>query len=373
MPNDDQETISAVEEKSQTVDVCPQSKTEGNTDSECDQTHVSDQSTVLLSPVIIVTQQLGDTGSKEDLFLKETIEVQITTDASSTATEPTIANKSDTDANVTYEVNAPELSAEQGPTIPDSLESSPLVSPQTTEIQVQSEPAMPDLSVSNQPSEEDSSIQPALPSHPPDADSPVKISLGSLSEAVACSSPEPSVMPMMGQQTTDRAVYLTGEIKDNWEVERVKEEKHKDEAENEGRETIKAGEEQREKEEVTEEETGEGQMEIQTGGEPADDSCRSSGSPVDTATALNTEQKKNKEMMEEEVPSSELGIENKKDEDEAVTEKRDSTEEKKEEDKPVEIANELPSDSVTCIRELVVEIIEVETTVSPVADSSNNL
>ncbi|XP_063318250.1 protein Niban 1-like [Pelmatolapia mariae] len=371
MPTDDQETISAVEEKSQTVDVCPQSKTEGNTDSECDQTHVSDQSTVLLSPVIIVTQQLGETGSKEDLFLKETIEVQITTDASSTATEPTIANRSDTDANVTYEVNAPELSAEQGPTIPDSLESSPLVSPQTTEIQVQSESAMPDLSVSNQPSEEDSSIQPALPSHPPDADSPVKISLGSLSEAIACSSSEPSVMPMMGQQTTDRAVYLTGELKDNWEVERVKEEKHKDEAEIEGRETIQAGEEQREKEEVTEEETGEGQMEIQTGGEPADDSCRSSGSPVETATVLNTEQRKNKEMMEEEVPSSELGVENKK--DEAVTEKGDSTEEKKEEDKPVESANELPSDSVACIRELVVEIIEIETTVSPVADSSNNL
>ncbi|XP_030607957.1 protein Niban 1-like [Archocentrus centrarchus] len=374
---DDQETVSAVEEKSQTADACPQSNEEGNADAESDQTPVSGQSAMLLSPVIVVTQQVDEAGSKEALCLKETREeAQVTADASSTEpaeptkpTEPAKSNNSDAD-----EVSAPEPSAEPGPTITDSLDVSPLVSPQTTEVQVQSESAVPDDSVSNQPSEEDSPIQSDSPLNPPDTDAPMKLSLGSLSEAITCSSLESSGMPIMGQQTTDRAVYLTGGIKDSWEVERVKEEKRKEEAER--NDTIKAGGEQTEKEEVTGEETGEETMEAQTGGEPVDDSCRSSGSPVDTATS-NTEQRESKERMEEGGTSGELRIENKKDDDEeAAAEKEDHVEEEKEEEeKPMESqlesAAEPPLDSVSCIRDLVAEIIEVETTVTPCPESSS--
>lgn len=372
VPADDQKTVSAVEEKSQTADVCPQSNEEVNADAESDQTPVSGQSTMLLSPVIVVTQQVDETGSKEALCLKETREeVQVTADASSTATEPTEpATSNNTDAD---EISAPEPSAEPGSTITDSLDVSPLVSPQTTEVQVQSESAVHDVSVSNQPSEEDSPIQPDSPLNPPDTDAPMKLSLGSLSEAITCSSLESSGMPIMGRQTTDKAVYLTGGIKDSWEVERVKEEKRKEEAER--NDTIKAGGEQKEKEEVTGEETGEEQMEAQTGGEPVDDSCRSSGSPADTAI-LNTEQRESKERMEEEGTSSELRIENKKEDDEeeaAAAEKEDH--EKEEEEKPMESqlesAAEPPLDSVACIRDLVAEITEVETTITPCPDSSS--
>lgn len=324
----------------------------------------SDQSTVLLSPVIVVTTQSDETGSKEALCLTETREeVQITTDAA--AAEPTgPAPPNSPDADVTHEASAPEPPAEPAPTI--TLDLSPLVSPQTAEAQVQRESAVPDVPTSHQPSEEDSSIQPDSPSHPPDPDPLVKLSLGSLSEAITCTSLESPVMPVMGQQTTDRAVYLTGGVRDSWEVQRVKEDKRKEEAKAEINETNKAGREQ-EREEVTGEEAGEEQIEAQSGGEPVSDGCRCSGSP---------EQRESRERTEEGGTSAELQIENNKeddDDDEAAGEKGDHTEE---EVKPVESqlegAAEPPVDSVACIRELVAEIFEVETTVTPCPDSSSS-
>ncbi|XP_068196079.1 protein Niban 1-like isoform X2 [Antennarius striatus] len=72
--------------------------------------------------------------------------------------------------------------------------------------------------------ENNSSVQDPCPSSAPTpcTDSPVKICLGSLSEAIGYNCLI-SVTETTAQQSSDRAVYLTGEMKDNWELQRTKE------------------------------------------------------------------------------------------------------------------------------------------------------
>ncbi|XP_069029323.1 LOW QUALITY PROTEIN: protein Niban 1-like [Embiotoca jacksoni] len=361
VPCDQKQTAPVVEERSQTGDVGPQRDPELTADTKQDPgtTQSSDPSTALLSPEIVVTQQLDDSGNKEAPWFEETREeVQIRT---------TAAESSNSDVAVEDEGGAPDPPADSTNT--DAADPSPLVSPQSADVQAgcdQSEnPALPDLrSVSDQISEEVS----------PGTDGQVKLSLGSLSDAIGCSSSEPSVMHTAVQQTTDRAVYLTGEIKDNWEIERLKEQKHKEAAEKEGDETIKERREETEgtEEEMEEEERVKEQMdgEAQTGGEQIDEGCRSCASPAEGADASNKKQSESQET------DTDLKTETRKEEEKEEAEEKgdDAGEEEKgrDEDLPRPIgsqpqtAAELPLDSVALIRELVTEVTEVQTVVTPV-------
>lgn len=387
-----EEAAPVVEEEAQTAtaDVCLQSDPELKADAKSDPstTQSSDQSTALPSPVIVVSQEpdgsIDESSPEEPSCFEETREeVQLGTDAPSAT--------ADSDAG--HEVCAPDAPADPAPSnpIPDSpdLSASTLSSPQATDVPAEcaqsdqsaapENSAPPDLTPSDQ----------ATSSYSPCTDNPVKISLGSLSEAIGCNPTAPSALQMMTQQTTDRAVYLTGEMKNNWEVERVKEEKQREEAEEEEvHERIKevkdetgAGEG---KEEEVEGERAEGQTggEAQTGGEPVDEGCQSPESPAESTTAL-TRQREH-EDKDEEQKGGELETE-KRTEDEEEAEERDHEEKAGEKEKEEEELRqspqsmelqpesdaELPLDSVAVIRELVTEITEVETVVRPCPSSSH--
>ncbi len=387
-----EEPAPVVEEGGQTVtaDICDPELT-ADAKSDPSTTQSSDQRTALVSPVIVVTQQ----------FDASPTETPSTTAESSNSATP------DSDAAVTHEVGTPDAPANPESTnpVPDSpdLSMPDLSLPQSTDVPaegVQSDQsaapensATPDLSISDQVTEDATSLQHPCPStsHPACKDSPIIISLGSLSEAIGCNLATPSVMQTMAQQTTDRAVYLTGEIKDNWEVERVKEEKQIEVAEEKGaHERIKEGKEEtgtgEGKEEEIKEVRGEGQMGgvAQTGGGPVEEPKQFSESPAESATALTTEQ--SEEKVDDGEKDSELEAEKRKDEEEAE-EKGDHVEkegkkEKEEEEvlqspQPMESQpesdDEVPLDSVAIIRELVTEITEVETVVGPCPNNSHTL
>ncbi|XP_044074760.1 protein Niban 1-like [Siniperca chuatsi] len=390
-----EEPAPQVEEGGQTAtpDVCLQIDPDLNTDAKSDfsTTQSSEQSTVHLFPVIVLTQQFDESSTEESSCFEETREVQLRIDTPSTTATP------DYDAAVTHEVSTADAPAnpESINPIPDcpDLSVSTLSLPQSTDVPAecaqsgQSENSTTtDLSTSDQVTEDATSLQHPCPSssHPPCTDSPMKISLGSLSEAIGLNSATPSVMQTTAQQTTDRAVYLTGEIKDNWEVERVKEEKQIEAAEEkEVHERIKEEKEKmgtgEGKEEKTEEERGEEKM----GGEPADKGSQSSESPAERAPTSTTEQRQSGEKVDDEEKGSEMETEKRKDEEEAE-EKGDHAEKEGKNEKeeavlqspqPMESqpksAAELPLDSVAILRELVTEIIEVETVVSPCPNSSH--
>lgn len=237
-PDENKESTPEVEKESQTVtaDVLPPSDPEHCSDDKSDPSATSDQNTVLPSPVIVVTQQLDESTLKEAPCFNETSEeVQLGAEKSSAMDSATAESCSsdtpDSDAAVTQKPGTPEPPTVPEPTNPIPVSSiSTSSSPQSTDVPVDcAQYETPKTTTSNQISEEDTSSQPSCPSPslPPCTDVPVKISLGSLSEVFGCSSTAPSNV----QQTTDRAVYMTGEIKDNWEVERVKEEKEKEAAE----------------------------------------------------------------------------------------------------------------------------------------------
>uniref|UniRef100_A0A3P9LD71 Niban 1/2/3 domain-containing protein n=1 Tax=Oryzias latipes TaxID=8090 RepID=A0A3P9LD71_ORYLA len=322
---------------------------EVNTKSESSTCLLPEQSAVQ-SPLIVVTQQWDDGGS-EDVSGK--IESE---------TLPAIDKTSTCDGPVTCDTQDPP--ADLGSNISESADTSALDSPQPTDVQAGSsqselpempeDPATPELLNSDQVSEEASAIQPPSPSHTSGTDSPTKISLGSLSEAIAPSSIESEIQ--QGQQTTDRAVYLTGQIKDNWELEKEKEEKQKGEEEKEVNETVI----ERKEVEV------EGQVEHVdlTGEEPA-------ALTAELTMALNTEQKKIEEIQNE-VTESEVKTDKENTaEDEVLVEEEDVKEEKEAsqsvqpEELQSESPEELPLDSVAIIRELVTEITEVETIITP--------
>uniref|UniRef100_A0A8C2Z1V0 Niban 1/2/3 domain-containing protein n=2 Tax=Cyclopterus lumpus TaxID=8103 RepID=A0A8C2Z1V0_CYCLU len=355
-----------------TAELCPQSDADLHADvqSEHNMAQSCDQSAVLLCPGITVTQESDGSVSEEET--QE--EVRLVTDAPS-------ARKSATTGSVTNEVGTLDAPATQESTnpIPDSpdLSMSTLSSPQATGVQVKCAPsdqsatpeysATPVLSTSDR-EPEDTRVQHPGPSssQPPGTHSPTKISLGSLSEAIGCH----SVTQTMPQTPTDRAVYLTGEMKDNWEVQRVKEENQTEEVMR--HERIKDGKE--------EAEAGQGK-EGQMGGKPVDEGCPLSESPAESAT----EQREREDKAHDGERDSELETKKgKEDQEEEVEEKDDHSEkegkkEKEEEEvlerpRPMELqpesAAELPLDSVAIVRELVAEITEVETIVGPGPNSS---
>lgn len=409
-PSEGKEPAPVVGEGGETItdNVCLQTDPERNGDAKSDPSTTQDsaQSTILLSPVIVVTQQFDEPSTEEASCFEETREVLNRTDTASTmdsaTAETSDAVTPDSDAAGTHEVGTPDAPADPESTspIPDSpdLSMSTLPSPQSTDVPAEcaqsdqsatpENPAPSDLSTSDQVTEDTASIQHKCPSQPPCADSPMKISLGSLSKAIGSNSAAPCVMQTMAQQTTDRAVYLTGEIKFNWEVERVKEEKQKGAAEEkEVHERIKEEEEEtgERKEEEIEGERGEGQMggAAQIGGEPVDEGCQSSESPAESATTSTTEQRESEEKVDDEEKGSEVGTEKRKDEEELEKE-GDHAEKKGKKEKedevllspqPMEMQSdsvaELPLDSVALIRELVTEVTEVEAVISPCPNSSH--
>ncbi|XP_070830593.1 protein Niban 1-like [Chaetodon trifascialis] len=384
-----EEAALVVEEGGQTAtaDVCLQGDPELNADAKSDPstTQRSDQSTVLLSPVIIVSQQFDDSLPEEPSRFEETQEeVQLGTDAPSAP--------ADSDAG--REMCTPDTPADPVSTnpIPDSadLSVSALSSAQATDVPAECAPIDQSAAPENSVTPDVSTSDQAQSSYPPCADSPMKISLGSLSEAIGCNSTAPPVMQMMAQQTTDRAVYLTGEMKNSWEEERVKEENQKEAAEEkEVQERVKEGKDETQagegKKEEVEGERAEGQMEggAQTGGEPVNEVCQSSESAAESTTALTTGRECD-DKVEEESKGSELATE-KRTENEEEAEERDHAEkagEKEKEEEELlqspqsmesepESDAELPLDSVAVIRELVTEITEVETVVRPCPSSSH--
>ncbi|KAK2895753.1 protein Niban 1-like [Channa argus] len=310
LPNEDKQSTSEAENEDQAVatDIHPQTDQELNSEAKTDLSTTSDPTAVLLSPVIVVTQQLDETSC----FNETSKEVELRTE-----TSVTDSTSSDTDSAVTNEVRAPDpiTIPETTDPIPDSPDTSmsTLSSPQSTSVSDESTTsAIPEKS--DQISEDASSIQVSSPSPtlPPCADSPIKICLVSLSE-IDCDSTPPSV-----EQTTDRAVYLTGEIKDNWEVEMVIKEK-------EGAEE------------------------------------RSEGSEADEEKGSGLE--KRKEEEEAEVNGDQGQTEEKEDKEEEVLQSPQPLE--------AEHSAEQPMDGVALIRDLVTEIIEVETAISPFSDSSD--
>ncbi|XP_037837931.1 protein Niban 1 isoform X2 [Kryptolebias marmoratus] len=206
-------------------------------------------------------------------------------------------------------------------------------------------PATPDLSTSDQISED-----PPSPSHSPGTDGPIRISLGSLSEAIAPCSLEPA--EMQAQQNTDRAIYLMGQIKDDWE--KAKEGKQKEAAERE--ETTESREED------------EGRVEAQTD-ESVDEGCRSCAPPGETAITSTTEPGGTEERLDDE-GGAELDGEKQKDDEVEAAEKEQKDPEEEVLQNPEaaesdpESADELPLGSVAIIRELVTEITEVETIIT---------
>ncbi|KAI3374475.1 hypothetical protein L3Q82_006300 [Scortum barcoo] len=391
-PSEDPAPVAEEGGQTVTADVCFQSEPEHKADARSDPspTHSSDQKTVLVSPVIVVTEQFDASPTEEAPCIEETQEeAQLRTE---TPTTHELSNSATSDSD---EAVAQEVCTSDAPANPESTNPIPLSDPslptpslpQSTDVPAESAYSdqsatpensdTPELPVSDHMTQDATSLQHPYPSssQPPCKNSQMTISLGSLSEAIGCSSITPSEIQTMAQQTTDRAVYLTGEIKDNWEVERVKMEMEA--AEEEGaNERTKEG-----KEEEIEEERSEGPM----GDEPAEGSP-SAESPAESATALTTEQ--GKEEVDDEEGGSELKTERRKVEGEAEdkgpVEKEEKMEEEEEKKKGVlqspqpmdsqpDTADELPLDSVAIIRELVTEITEVETIVKPDPSSSHTL
>ncbi|XP_034744118.1 protein Niban 1-like isoform X2 [Etheostoma cragini] len=401
-PSEGKEPAPVVEDgdtQTVTAEVSRQSDPDLNAD-DPSSTQRCDQNTVLLSPVIVVTQEFDESATEEASCVEETREeVQLGTDTPST-TESTTAesfNSATADcAAVTHQVSTPDAPANPDSTnpIPDSdLSGSTLSSPQSTDAQsVQSSTPersfTPDLSTADRGTEDKTSVQHpcASSSHPPCTGN--NISLGSLSEAIGynsaigCNSAPLSVTQTMAQYSLDRAVYLTGKIKDNWEMERVKDEKNKEAAEEKEidkiHESIKDGKEETQAQEGKEEDIEEVRDEgvAKSEGEPVDEGCRSSELPAESATALTTEQRESKERVNDGERDGELETEKSQGAEE-LEEKADQAEReaKKEKEEVLqspqptgsqpESAAELPLDSISIIRELVVEITEVETIISP--------
>ncbi|KAG8013849.1 Protein Niban [Nibea albiflora] len=256
-----EEAAPVVEEAAQTVtvEVCLQVDAEPKADAKPDPSpsESSDKITVLPSPVIVVTQQFDELSTEEASCFEETQEeVQVGIDVPSTTADSSNPAAPDVPAN-------PE-STDPIPDSPDlsmSTSSSPPSTDVPSECAQSDQPATPevfeepDLSTSD-PVPEDTPAPCTSSSHPPSTDSPMKISLGSLSNAIGSNSTVPFVMQTMAQRITDRAVYLTGEIKDNWQVQRGKEEKQKEaEEEKEVHKTEAEKEAKEEEKEVDERET----------------------------------------------------------------------------------------------------------------------
>ncbi|XP_027875640.1 protein Niban-like [Xiphophorus couchianus] len=345
----DKETAPVEEDQDKMLDVCPESNAElkDDTKREPSPARSADPSALLPSPVIIVTQQFEEHESNEGQSAMETKE-EDKSEAVSKAPDTTAVESSSVDGAEAQEVDA----AASGSTVQESPDPAPLVLIQTTDdAQTESTPSAestqvtPELSTSGQTPDqasETSSVQPASQMQSPGTEAPVKLSLGSLSEAIAPCSMEPVV-----QQTTDRAVYLTGQIKENWEAERAKEEKQREASENDENETR-----------VEEQDGGQREGVAPTEGD-------SSSATVSTTQQLTEKQ----EVPDDDQTDGESPVEAEVEEAAHAEEKQTQ---EKEEDVQSSESDSDPLGSVSIIRDLVTEIIEVETIVSPCESSSSS-
>ncbi|GLD61804.1 protein Niban-like protein [Lates japonicus] len=393
-----------VEEGVQTVTAHPQPDLELHPEDKPDPstTQSSEQSMVLLSPVIVVTQQPDEAAAEDAPDLQD---IQPGADqpsmTDSTTAESSSSATPDSDTALTQEEGPPDsptISESTNP-IPDSPEPtesalSPLQSADVLAECAQSDqPATPETSAnSHHMSEDASSVQPSCPSPPHSSltDSPMRISLGSLNEAIVLNSTTPGVMQMMAQQTTDRAVYLTGGIKDSWEVERLKEKKQKEEEEKtEGRV------DDEEKDSVLETRKEDEEEEAEKNGDHAEkekedkEEDKEEEEEEDKDKDKEEEEDKDKEEEEDKDKEEEEDKDKEEDEDEEEDKDKDKVkdkeeEEDKEEEKEEELLQssqpmesepegsaELPLDSVAIIRELVTEVTEVDMVISPCPNSSD--
>lgn len=340
----------------------------------------SEQSVALQSPVIVVTQQIDESLNEEARGSEETRETaQPGTDTPPTTDETSVTATPDSD--VGQEVGTSHADASPGsidPILnPDDLSMCPLSLPRPSDIPPECTP----VSTSEQAPENQYSVQHSCPtsSVPPYTGSPMEISLEPLSDAIGCNSAASSVMQT---NPTDRAVYLTGEMKDNWEMERVKQEREK-----EAHERIKEGKEETEGK-GDGEEGGGGKKEsvVLTRDEPVDEGCWSPESPAGAATILNTGQRENSEEDgDDKGKGGELETDERKDDDEETDNREDPAgkggKREREEEVPLQSPRpmesqsdcgaELPLDSVAAIRQLVTEITEVETVISTRPDGSH--
>ncbi|KAK5918875.1 hypothetical protein CgunFtcFv8_022818 [Champsocephalus gunnari] len=226
----------------------------------------------------------------------------------------------------------------------------------------------PDLSTSGGETEG----PPAQDPHPPSAPCsgcPMEISLGSLREAISCSSTPQTL------SHTDRAVYLTGGRKDSWEEEeRVREggvERGREERIQDGGEESEAGG----GEEEEKEEEGRVEGEAQSGGESVDEDEKSS-EPAEGATEQAERGGEDGEEREmEERKEDQEGAEEEGEQAGKEGEKENKEEELLQSPQPMgaqcESVAELPLDSVAIIRDLVTEITEVEAVISPRPNSGH--
>ncbi|XP_060940598.1 protein Niban 1-like [Limanda limanda] len=307
-PSADTESAPVLEEEAQTT---TQTDPELNAAAESDpsSTQGSDRRSLPLSPVIVVKQQFNESSTEEVSRSEEIHQDPLPGTDTQSMTDSTTADTGTPDHSIIPEPTNPT------PVSPES----PVSSLQSTDVlaecaQSDQSTTLNSSASSDQTPEDASVIQPCCPSpsKPLSTDSLTIISLESLNEAISCNANEPSVT--MVPQTTDRAVYLTGDIKDSWKVERVKEENQN---------------------EAEEEEKTEG-----------DEDKGSELEKIDEGEADEREEHTGKTVQEEEVEEDQL-----------------------QNPQPMEMqpesSAESPLDSVAIIRELVTEITEVEMVVSP--------
>ncbi|CAN9503425.1 unnamed protein product [Ophioblennius macclurei] len=309
-------------------------------------------SSELPSAVTIAVDQPDESESREASGIVETGDKDQTT----AAEEVKSSNSESTDADVEVEISASrDPSCSASPEAPNSQ----LGSDQPSAV------AEEHVSLSCSSSYELSSetVSSQLPSPATDSSA---FNLGSLSEAICCSSTGASGPETTAKERTDRAVYLTGEMKDNWLKEKLNEEKQQKAVEMSGKETMDEEREEAEKEEETMEERDAAQTES----EALDEGYRSSGSPAESTIALTTQRE-----VEDGLNDGETGAETKEelkeDVQEETAERGSHGEEAKVSEQEVlqsppttgsqpELAPEQEPDSVAVIRGLVTEITEVE-------------
>uniref|UniRef100_G3PP92 Niban 1/2/3 domain-containing protein n=1 Tax=Gasterosteus aculeatus aculeatus TaxID=481459 RepID=G3PP92_GASAC len=336
-----------------TTEVCPHLNAEG-------------QTAKLLCPVIVVTPEEDEPAPSAE---QPEEEVRLGTEpplvTKSTTAEPSDEDAADSVANHVGTLDAP---ANQDPTDPTpasaDLPTSTPSSLQATDLHAESaQCATADLSTPDAVTEDTTVPHPGpSASHPP-----LKMSLGSLSEAIGCTCAAAPVQ-QAGPEPTDRAVYLTGGVKDNWEVERVEAgdgtplERIEDEEEE-----TQAGERKQQGD------MGDGQ----TGGVAPSEVCQS--------TTGSTTELRELEVTVDGDKDSELETKTgKEDEEEGKEKERHAEKEGKREEEEEEALQrpqpmesqpesvaEQPLDSVAIIRGLVTEITEVETIVCPCPNSSH--
>ncbi|XP_058506458.1 protein Niban 1-like [Solea solea] len=271
-------------------------------------TQGADQNTAPLCPAIVVTQEFDEFANEEASPSKEP-----NNDVQPRSDTPSMTDSSTADSET------PDLSA-----IPESTNHI-LHSPSSSVCSLPSSQSSDQHANLDQTSEEDAaSVQPFCPSPPSDTDSMTKMGLESVSEKISC---DTTATQMMAQRMTDRAVYLTGQIRNSWEAERVKEETQKEtEAEDAAGRRVAYQEKDSEAEKTTDDVGGaEEQKE-----EPM-------GKAQEEEEEVEEQLVQNPQLMESQSESS----------------------------------AELPLDSVAMIRDLVTEITEVEIIVRPCPDSSN--